>query len=115
VFIYYPEQSNAADWRPETFQFVAADDGLPVWETVPADLVVTLTIKDGCGNVRVSSKSGDIGSAVLLYPSGYMDLLVDNSTMASFSEGVHNVFLRFERDGWTTQAFIGALPVYEGA
>jgi hypothetical protein len=113
--ICYPEQSNGADFRPETLQFVALDDGLPVWSDIPADFVATLTIKSESGSIVVRQNSTDGSGVVTVWDDGFIDLYVDNSAMSSFQPGKHMLYLNIETDGYTTQAVIAHLPIYGGA
>jgi hypothetical protein len=110
--ICYPEQSNGADFRPETLQFVAYDDGLPVWGDTPADFVATLTIKDSSGVQRVRQTSTDGSGVVTVYDDGFIDIYVDDSAMSGLSHGQHTLFLKLETGGYTSQAIIGDLPIY---
>lgn len=115
MIINYGPQSNAADFRPETLQFVAWDDGFPTWAETPIDLVVTMTIKDGRGCQIVSGKSGDGSDIVTIRENGIVDIMVSASKMAAFRRGRHVLFLKTETDGYVNEAVIGYLPIYEGA
>jgi hypothetical protein len=113
--ITYPPQSNGADFYPETLQFVAMDDGLPVWAAIPADMVATLTIKTPCGATILKQTSTDSSGAVIIREDGFIDMFVDDSGMAGFGEGEHTLFLKIAIGSYTSQAVIGHLPIYGGA
>jgi hypothetical protein len=112
MIINYPPQSNGADFRPESLQFVAADDGLPVWADTPADLVATLTIKNDAGATLGQQTSIDGSGVVTVWDDGFVDLYIDDSQMAAFQKGKHTLFLKIATGGYTSQALIGYLPVY---
>jgi len=113
--IHFDPQMNDTDFRPETMQIVAADDGLPMWVTTPADIVATLTIKSPCGYTVFTQKSTDSSGVITIRDDAFVDIYIDDSTMTSFQSGRHMLFMKMETEGYTTQVFTGVLPIYEVA
>lgn len=134
IFVELPQQSNAADWE-ETIQLLSEEDGSPLWTIPPLDLVGTLTVIPEGTMIRrdYDSVSVDNPAAVITalttdatgkfkaYDNGFLQILIDDSVMATLGPDNYNVakrylvFIRIETAGRTDQLLIAILPVYRGA
>ena len=120
----FPRQSSAADW--EAFIELKDDDHAPLWTTVPADLVVSMTVipekPSAAETPSIDTNSAD-GSGVL-FPdvNGLVFISAPASTMAGLAPDKYGVDRRFlvlvnielTDDGTHTHALEGVLTVYKG-
>lgn len=129
--VNFPKQSNQADWI-ESIQLVSEDDGLPLWTTVPTDLVLNFSVKNetrrGMGDVQIpfisqqtlgpvpviSATTGDGSGIITAYESGNIEISVPASTMSNLVGGYYEVFLTMQTQGYTMQIIRGILPLVWG-
>ncbi|MFA7302097.1 MAG: hypothetical protein WC069_07335 [Candidatus Shapirobacteria bacterium] len=130
----FDRQSSAADWD-ETVQLLAEDDGLPMWTTVPGDLILTLTVipegicvSSDYGSVSTSTPgavitavSTDLSGRVAADINGMMLIFIDDSDMVALAPDRYGidkrylVFIKAQFGVYTKQGLVGILPVYRGA
>jgi hypothetical protein len=121
---YLPRQSSAADWGAVVE--LTDDDGAALWDDVPADLLVTMTVvlerRSESGAPSISATSDDANGFVTADTSGRVLIAVPADTMSELAPDHYGVdrrflvFLKIEMtdDESTTQGPTLILPVYKG-
>lgn len=134
LYASFPRQSSAADWD-ETIELTDEETGDVLWTTLPADLLLTLTVipeKESTSsdygsittaqNAVISATSDDGSGIIAAVANGVVSIFVDEATMAELAPdkyGVDRRFLVFIKithtdTDETTQGPVGILPVYRG-
>jgi hypothetical protein len=108
--ISFPPQSNAADWI-ESIQVLSEDDNAPVWSAVPSDLVLTMNVKDSRGCLKFSVTNSDGSGAITAFANGFIEISVDDATVALCKQGRHSVLILLETDGYKLPLLRGHLPI----
>jgi hypothetical protein len=121
---YLPRQSSAADWGATVE--LTDDDGAALWDAVPDDLIVTMTVvperRSESGTPSITATSDDANGFVTADASGLVLIAVPADTMSELAPdhyGVDRRFLVFIKiemtdDDSTTQGPTLILPVYKG-
>jgi hypothetical protein len=121
---YLPRQSSAADWGAVVE--LTDDDGAALWDAVPDDLLVTMTVvperRSESGSPSITATTDDASGFVMADTAGRIVIAVPADTMSELAPdhyGVDRRFLVFIKiemtdDDSTTQGPTLILPVYKG-
>lgn len=120
-YVMFQPISNAGDWI-ESIELRAEDDDSPLWTTVPADLVATLSLKESYTN-HINSDStaalllstADADGRLTAFDNGFLEIDVPDDDMTAIDAGKYSVFLKLQTDGRTMQFMIGTIPIVAGA
>jgi len=109
---YFRRQSNRANWSYS--DQLCGSDGAPLWGAVPTDLVITMALRDSCGESRITLSTTDGTGQIAADDNGIMNVNVVPNTLCGLSPGMYDIWLKIAPDDFTIDRVYGRLPICEG-
>ena len=134
ITVNFDDQSSATDWV-EPIELFAKHDGNPMWSTIPAGMVATLTITPeeqvhrrdygfdhgfvGTNNSpALSAATNDLSGLIRLLENGVIMIALPPDCLAGLAPcdmgrfRRHRAFIKVSFEGATVALVVGALKIY---
>lgn len=105
----------------EVVMIRAEDDKMPMWDAIPSDLTLYLTIKEAFSDwatqpaAELSASSNDGTGMVQAREGGMIEINVPAATLQNFAPGSHLLNVKGVKEGVTFTLVTGILPLICGA
>jgi hypothetical protein len=105
----------------EVIRVISSDDAMMMWDAIPDDLTLYLTIKEAFSDwatqpaAELSAASNDGTGMILVREGGMIEINVPAATMQNFAPGSHLLHIKGVREGTNFTLVSGILPLITGA
>jgi len=109
---YFKRQSNRANWSYQ--DQLCGPDGTPLWSDVPDELTVLIVAKGRDNNPLTLASSNDGSDQLTTDEDGIININISPNTLGGLSEGMYDIWLLVNMDGYVIERVYGRLPLCEG-
>lgn len=109
---YFNRQSNKANWSYQ--DQLCGPDGAPLWAEVPNELTVSLVARGRDGAAVALASSADGTDQLLPDEDGIINVNILPNTLGALDEGMYDIWLLVNMDGYQIERVYGRLPLCEG-
>jgi membrane protease subunit (stomatin/prohibitin family) len=120
LVINFHRQPISDDFN-EVIRIIEMSDGTIMWDAIPDDLTLYLTIKEAFSDwatqpaAELSAASNDGTGMILVREGGMIEIYIPAATMQNFAPGSHLLHVKAVREGKTFTLVSGILPLICGA
>lgn len=109
---YFNRQSNKANWSYQ--DQLCGPDGTPLWSDVPDELTIALVAQDRKRVATTLAITSDGSNQLIADENGIINVDISANTLGALDEGMYDIWLLANVDGYQIERVYGRLPLVEG-